>query len=170
MNRFKEAHQLDLALKDPKSGISLTDLAREMPATKPAVSRWRHGQRKMDNATLRMTARFVKDWFYHYSAAREDYGIISFLQSKRVRTDLFAASVSQEKEEADRKQIQQAAFESAAVPKEQRTQQDWHNIDAYSKEFPEEIGSEITELLSFCKYVGIDPEEVIQSFNKRSGG
>ncbi|MBZ3776491.1 hypothetical protein K9P40_05295 [Lentilactobacillus otakiensis] len=170
MNRFKEAHQLDLVLKDPKSGISLTDLARQMPATKPTVSRWRHGQRKMDNDTLRRTAKFVKDWFYHYSAAREDYGIISFLQSKRIRTDLFAASVSQEKEESDRKQIQQVAFESAAVPKEQRTQKDWHNIDAYSKEFPEEIGSEITELLSFCKYVGIDPEEVIKSFNQRLGG
>ncbi len=167
---YKEAVQLDLALKSSKFKSPLTKLAHEIPASKASISRWRQGLRKMDNDTLKRTAKFVDDWFYHYSAAREDYGIISFLQSKRIRTDLFAASVSQEKEESDRKQIQQVAFESAAVPKEQRTQQDWHNIDAYSKEFPEEIGSEITELLSFCKYVGIDPEEVIKSFNQRLGG
>lgn len=170
MKHYKEAEQLDLALKDPKTGMTVTELARQVPATKPAVSRWRHGQRKMDSDTLRRTAKFVKNWFYHYSAAREDYGILSFLKSKRVREDLFATCVSQEKEEDDRKQIQQAAFESAAVPEAERTTEDWRNIDAFSKELPEEIGSELTELLSFCDYVGISPEQVIKDFNEKLGG
>lgn len=167
---YKEAMQLDSALKSSKFKSPLTKLAHEIPASKASISRWRQGLRKMDNDTLKRTAKFVDDWFYKYSAARANYDILSFFKSKRVRNGLFAALTNQEKQEDDRKEIQAIAFQSASVPLNERTTQDWKNIDAFSKEFPEEISAEITEFLEWCQYNDIDPKDPIKEFNERLGG
>lgn len=167
---YKEAVQLDLALKSSEFKSPLTKLAHEIPASKASISRWRQGLRKMDNDTLKRTAKFVDDWFYKYSAARADYGTLSFFKSNRLREGLFAAVVNQKQQEADRQKIQDAAFESAAVSPEKRTEQDWKNLDSFSKEFPEEIGADITELLEWCRYTDNDPKQLISQFNKQLGG
>lgn len=83
---------------------------------------------------------------------------------------MFAALTNQEKQENDRKRIQAIAFQSASVPPNERNTQDWKNIDAFSKEFPEEIGAEITEFLEWCQYNDIDPKEPIKEFNQKLGG
>ena len=170
MGMYKEAVQLDSALKSSKFKSPLTKLAHEIPASKASISRWRQGLRKMDNDTLQRIGKFVDDWFFKYSAARENYGVISFVKSSRLKDGLFAAVTNAHKQEIDRERIQDAAFESATVPPDKRTQQDWKNIESYNKEFPEEIGSKITEFIEWCQDNDIDPKEPIKKFNEQLGG
>ncbi|KRM74044.1 hypothetical protein [Secundilactobacillus collinoides] len=170
MQKRKEAVQLDLALNDKQHEITATKLAKSIPVVKSSVTRWRNGKNKMDSSIMKTVAKEIHSVALHYSLARADYNILSFKESKRVSKDLFATTADQKKEEHDRQEVQDKAFESAAVPKEHRTGKDYECINNYVEQLMEEIGSEITELLTFCKYVGLDANELIKKFNEKCGG
>lgn len=169
MQQTKESIQLKKSIKRDDEP-SLTELTKLMPASKSAISKWQNGMSKMSSEILKRTSKFIHDYHFHYSAARADYGIISFKNSKRVKPDLFAESIDQKQQESERQAVQYNAFLSAAVPRKERTKKDWENIKSFAKEFPEEIGSELTEFIGFCEYVDLDPEPYIEKFNEALGG
>ena len=165
----KYAQQLSLSIDD-RQKTTRADLGRKTHYTKQAVALMAVGKRKTAHEAKRQFSKVLQDIRLAFSAGRADFGTISYMDSKRVNKDLFAVTQSADKEEQDTLSVKDAAFLSAAVPSGQRTKRDWENIKAYAKERPEEIGAEITEFITYCEYVGIDPQNIISTFNEQLGG
>lgn len=165
----KYAQQLSLAI-DERQHTTRAELGRQTHYAKQAVSFMAKGDRKTQHEAKKSFGKVLKDIRLAFSAGRADFGTISYMDDKRVSKDLFAVTQSADKEEQDTLSVKDAAFLSAAVPPRQRTKRDWENIKAYAKERPEEIGAEITELITYCEYVGIDVKDIIAAFNEQLGG
>lgn len=164
------AKQLTLALEKLPEGVYKKDVAAKANATPAALSQWAKGIRKISPDVAKPISKFLNEIKLAYSAARQEYGILSFKDDGDVKDDLFAATIDQKQQEQERLAVQQAAFISAAKPDKQKTAKDWENINAMDKEFPEEISSEMKLLITWCVYNHRDPMAVIKQINDEIGG
>lgn len=168
--RKRLADQLALALSKLPEGIRRKDVADKAHSTQAALSQWASGKRSVDPHAIRLIAKYLHNPKLVYSAAREEYGVLSFKNDGKVKDDLFAATIDQKKQEQERLSVQVEAFVSAAKPEKQRTSKDWENIKRMDKEFLEEISSEWRMWFDWCDYVGEDAMEIIEEMNKKIGG
>ncbi|GKT03428.1 hypothetical protein [Furfurilactobacillus entadae] len=164
----KYVRQLSLALGVIKG--SKKQLAQESYRTQPAISKYLKGAANVPNDVKKVAVEVTSNIRLAFSSARSDFGTISFFKSDKLRTDMFAASVNQHREEQERMQIERDAFVAMAIPAQERKSADWDIINCWAKEFAEEIGSEINELISSGEYTGADIQAAIDDYNKQFGG
>lgn len=168
MPEGKYSRQLSLAIG--KSGLSKREISKQTFFSESAVGKYALGQRSVDHEKKKSLWQLIKGVRLGLSSAREDFGVISFMNNPRINVDVFAATTTADQEESERKAIWTEFKNAIAVPIEKRTRQQQEIVIKGFKELVEEIASEQTELIELAEYGGVDPQPLIDKFNKNYGG
>lgn len=167
----KYAEQLALAL-GRMEGKSQRMVADETHISPGQLSRLKAGSRNTDSQIRKSLANTIQDFWLSYSGARENFGVLSFQNDRRLKGDMFSALMRQKKEQQEREAME-AEFESAiAINPNDRTPAQQLVIERYPREYAEEISAEITDLAKKAEYAGIPMDklqEVIDKVNRENG-
>lgn len=168
-NKFSE--QLSLALDRHKESTQ-QQVADGTHISPGQLSRLKNGSRNTDPQIRKSLANKINDFWLKYSGARENFGVLSFQNDRRLKGDMFSALMRQKKEQQEREAME-AEFENAIVinPND-RTPAQQLVIERYPREYAEEISAEITDLAKKAEYAGISMDklqEVIDKVNRENG-
>lgn len=168
MSDEKYPHQLSLAIE--ASGLSKRTISKKTFVSESSVGKYAQGKRGVDHQKKKAFWNLLKGMRLGLSSAREDFRTISFMDNPRNNADVFAATITADQEESERKAIWTDFKNAIKVPIEKRTRQQQEIVARGFKELVEEIASEQTELIELAEYSGVDPQPLIDDFNKRYGG
>lgn len=167
-DREKYAEQLSLAIELNQAVKS--HLAKSVHVSNAQVTKYLQGKATVEHSVKLGFNKRLKSIWLKFSAAREDFGIPSFFHDPKLRTDYFAATVSAEKEERERQELE-VEFRQIIIRKSENwTRYDHEFIDSYFQNYLEEVGAENTRLLVLADYLGIDISPYIEAYNDASGG
>ncbi|MBU7474851.1 transcriptional regulator [Lactiplantibacillus pentosus] len=168
-NKFAE--QLSLALDRHKESTQ-QQVADGTHISPGQLSRLKNGSRNTDPQIRKSLANKINDFWLKYSGARENFGVLSFQNDRRLKGDMFSALMRQKKEQQEREAME-AEFENAiAINPNDRTPAQQLVIERYPREYAEEISAEITDLAKKAEYAGISMDklqEVIDKVNRKNG-
>lgn len=165
----KFGKQLDLFLEG-NDQVKAKDVAGSVPVSEGQLSRMRKGDRQFTKQSVKAIAMMAHAITVNYSAARANHGIISFMIRPGRTDDVLQAFSQQEEEEDDRENIQKSFIRAATTEPKQRSNEQRLLIKQFLKELIEEIGSEITLFIRCCKYLRVDPQPFIDTYNEKLGG
>ena len=165
----KFGKQLDLFLEG-NDQVKAKDVAESVPVSEGQLSRMRKGNRQFTNQSVKAIAMMAHAITVNYSVARANHGIISFMIRPGHTDDVLQAFSQQEEEEDDRENIQKSFIRAATTEPKQRSNEQRLLIKQFLKELIEEIGSEITLFIRCCKYLRVDPQPFIDTYNEKLGG
>ncbi|MDI5786287.1 transcriptional regulator [Lactiplantibacillus plantarum] len=168
-NKFSE--QLSLALDRHKESTQ-QQVADGTHISPGQLSRLKNGSRNTDPQIRKSLANKINDIWLKYSGARDNFGVLSFQNDRRLKGDMFSALMCQKKEQQEREAME-AEFENAiAINPNDRTPAQQLVIERYPREYAEEISAEITDLAKKAEYAGISMDklqEVIDKVNRKNG-
>lgn len=168
-NKFAE--QLSLALGKNKT-LTQQQIADRTHVSPGQLSRLKSGSRSTDSQIRKSLANVLNDFWLSYSGARENFGVLSFQNDRRLKGDMFSALMRQKKEQQEREAME-AEFENAiAINPNDRTPAQQLVIERYPREYAEEISAEITDLAKKAEYAGISMDKlqsVIDKVNQKNG-
>ena len=148
-------------------------VANEIHMAPSALSNVKTGRRSATREVKKSLVQTLGSLKLAMSAARSEFGVLSFLDDKKRRLDSpFTTSLIQYKEEQERIQIQHAYNLAICKQPQERTAEDIAVIKDYFKEYLEEIASEETDVQAKAIDAGLDDElqAMINQFNRRYGG
>lgn len=152
------------------SEITSKEMAATIPVSKGQFSNMKAGRRVITKQARKSIARLAHALTISYSAAREDYGTISFMIRPGKSRDMLQALTQQDEEEEQREDIQTEFIRAAVTDPISRSTEQRLIIKQFLKELIEEIGSEITLLIRCCSYLRVDPMPYITAYNEKMGG
>ncbi|WP_282801165.1 helix-turn-helix domain-containing protein [Secundilactobacillus kimchicus] len=169
--KFAERLKHDLtAIKPVKTH---EQVANEIHMAPSALSNLKTGKRSATRDVKKSLVRALGSLKLAMSAARSEFGVLSFLDDKKRRLDSpFTTSLIQYKEEQERIQAQHDYDLAICKQPQERTAGDVAAIKKYFKEYFEEIASEETDVQAKAIDAGLDDElqAMINQFNRQYGG
>lgn len=168
-NKFSE--QLSLALDRHKESTQ-QQVADGTHISPGQLSRLKNGSRNTDPQIRKSLANKINDFWLKYSGARENFGVLSFQNDRRLKGDMFSALMRQNKEQQEREAMETEFENAIAINPNDRTPAQQLVIERYPREYAEEISAEITDLAKKAEYAGISMgklQEVIDKVNRKNG-
>ncbi|WOI03364.1 transcriptional regulator [Lactiplantibacillus plantarum] len=168
-NKFAE--QLSLALDRHKESTQ-QQVADGTHISPGQLSRLKNGSRNTDPQIRKSLANKINDFWLKYSGARENFGVLSFQNDRRLKGDMFSALMRQKKEQQEREAMETEFENAIVINPNDRTPAQQLVIERYPREYAEEISAEITDLAKKAEYAGISMDklqEVIDKVNRKNG-
>lgn len=164
----KFSEQLSMDFEHSK--VNRTEAAKKLYVSKSQVTKYTQGTVSIPKVMKKAITGLMGSIKLSYSAARADYGVISFLKNPRQRDDILSANTSAAREERERQVLEDQFMDAITTQPQFRTKPQQEIIDSYLRNFIEEIGAEHTKLIALATYLDVDVQVIVNEFNKTLGG
>lgn len=149
-------------------------VANEIHMAPSALSNLKTGRRSATRDVKQSLVRALGSFKLAMSAARSEFGTISYLNDHKLRLDdPYVVDFIQHKEEQERIQAYPDFKLASAKEKSERTAEDWAKIRNFIKQWVEEYGSEGRAIPVLAAYAGLSEEEfqnIVDDYNRQYGG
>ncbi|MFD1317000.1 hypothetical protein AB0Y04_04905 [Loigolactobacillus coryniformis] len=152
------------------SEVSRTEAAKKLYVSKSQITKYTQGTVSIPKVMKKAITGLMGSIKLSYSAARADYGVISFLKNPRQRDDVLSANTTAVREERERQALEDEFMNAITLEPKFRTSKQQEIIDSYLRNFIEEIGAEHTKLIALAAYLNVDVQVIVDEFNNKLGG